>query len=144
MAGFLSFALKIWGKKKFIIFNFVLISCIDIWLYFVSRPYSGGFVDDDIQKRLDLSKPRLADGSYPSGFVDFAVNMINLDYRNLFCVTAKGNGLRETLFYALFSHLQVYRTREEMLRALPCITDGAVSLDGGMINRHGAFALGNR
>ncbi|KAF2315205.1 hypothetical protein GH714_038430 [Hevea brasiliensis] len=108
------------------------------------RPYIGGFIADDPQKKLVLSKPKLPDGSSPTGFLDFAVNMINLDNGNLYCITAKGHGLRETLFYALFSHLQVYRTRTEMLLALPCITHGALSLDGGMIKRNGVFALGNR
>lgn len=31
-----------------------------------------------------------------------------------------------------------------MLCALPCISDGAVSLDGGIIRRNGLFYLGNR
>lgn len=99
---------------------------------------------NDPQKKLALSKPKLPNGECPSGFLDFAVNMVNLDTSNLFCLTAGGHGLRETLFYSLFSHLQVYRTRIEMLFALPCITDGAVSLDGGMIQKNGVFSLGNR
>ena len=70
--------------------------------------------------------------------------MINLDVSNLFCVTARGRGLRETLFYNLFSRLQVYQTRADMLHALPCISDGAISLDGGMIRATGVFSLGNR
>lgn len=70
--------------------------------------------------------------------------MINVDTTNLFCVTASGHGLRETLFYFLFSRLQVYKTRAEMLNALPCISDGALSLDGGMIRASGVFSLGLR
>lgn len=70
--------------------------------------------------------------------------MVNLDDRNLFCVTAGGHGLRETLFYNLFSYLQAYKTRADMLSALPCITHGAVSLDGGMITKNGLFLLGSR
>lgn len=70
--------------------------------------------------------------------------MVNLDDRNLFCVTAGGHGLRETLFYNLFSYLQVYKTRADMLSALPCITHGALSLDGGMITKNGLFLLGSR
>lgn len=31
-----------------------------------------------------------------------------------------------------------------MLDALPCINDGALSLDGGMIRKSGMFALGSR
>ncbi|KAI4337974.1 hypothetical protein L6164_016333 [Bauhinia variegata] len=108
------------------------------------RPYTGEFVADDPQKRLDILKPRLSNGECPPGFLGFAVNMINVDNSNLFCVTPSGYGLRETLFYNLFSRLQVYRTRAEMMRALPCISDGALSLDGGMIRRNGVFSLGNR
>ncbi|XP_062148579.1 protein DEFECTIVE IN MERISTEM SILENCING 3-like isoform X2 [Alnus glutinosa] len=107
-------------------------------------PYAGGFVADDPQRRLDLIKPRLPNGECPPGFLGFAVNMISVDNTNLFCLTASGYGLRETLFYSLFSRLQVYRTRAEMLLALPCISDGALSLDGGMIRSTGVFSLGNR
>ncbi|EXB83888.1 hypothetical protein L484_023495 [Morus notabilis] len=72
------------------------------------------------------------------------LNLISLDSRNLSCVTANGQGLRETLFYNLFSCLQIYRTRTEMLEALPCVTDGALSLDGGVIRKSGVFFLGSR
>lgn len=99
---------------------------------------------DDPQKRLDILTPRLPNGEYPAGFLGFAVNMINIDGSNLFCVMPNGYGLRETLFYNLFSRLQVYQTREEMIKALPCISDGAVSLDGGMIKTNGVFTLGIR
>ncbi|KAK1369997.1 hypothetical protein POM88_036089 [Heracleum sosnowskyi] len=81
------------------------------------RPYVGKFIADDPQRRLDLLKPKLA---------------------------ASGHGLRETLFYYLFSRLQVYRTREDMMQALPFIADGALSLDGGIIRSPGVFHLGNR
>nr|GMC98593.1 protein DEFECTIVE IN MERISTEM SILENCING 3-like isoform X1 [Ipomoea batatas] len=97
-----------------------------------------------LERRLDLLKPKLPNGESPPGFIGFAVNMINVDSMNVFCVTGSGHGLRETLFYNLFSSLQVYNTRLEMLRALPCISRGAVSLDGGMIKRDGIFSLGNR
>ncbi|XVE58364.1 hypothetical protein DITRI_Ditri04bG0163900 [Diplodiscus trichospermus] len=108
------------------------------------RPYAGDFVADDPQRRLDLLKPRLPNGECPPGFLDFAVNMIHLDSSNLLYVTASGDGLRETLFYNLFSRLQVYRTRAEMVLALPCISEGAISLDGGMIRSPGVFSLGSR
>ncbi|XP_028790975.1 protein DEFECTIVE IN MERISTEM SILENCING 3-like isoform X1 [Neltuma alba] len=108
------------------------------------RPYAGKFVLDDPQKRLDILNPRLPNGECPAGFLGFAVNMINIDGSNLFCVTPSGYGLRETLFHNLFSRLQVYQTRAEMMKALPCISDGAVSLDGGMIRTNGVFSLGNR
>ncbi|XP_052184258.1 protein DEFECTIVE IN MERISTEM SILENCING 3-like [Diospyros lotus] len=108
------------------------------------RPYIGDIVADDPQRSLDLEKPRLPSGITPPGFLGFAVNMINIDNSNLFYLTANGDGLRETLFYNLFSHLQVYRTRQDMLQALPLIRHGALSLDGGMIKACGVFSMGNR
>ncbi|PSS32328.1 Protein DEFECTIVE IN MERISTEM SILENCING like [Actinidia chinensis var. chinensis] len=111
---------------------------------FVIRPYVGELFADDPQRKLDLLKPKLPSGESPPGFLGFAVNMIIIDSANLFCLTANGHGLRETLFYNLFSRLQVYRTRADMLQAFPCITDGAISLDGGMVKTRGMFSLGNR
>ncbi|KAK7353361.1 hypothetical protein VNO80_18807 [Phaseolus coccineus] len=108
------------------------------------RPYAGNHVVDDAQRKLDILNPRLPNGECPAGFLGFAVNMINVDSSNLFCVTPNGYGLRETLFYNLFSRLQVYKTRAEMIQALPCISEGALSLDGGMIRSCGVFTLGNR
>ena len=110
---------------------------------FVIRPYIGELVADDPQRKLDILKPRLPGGESPPGFLGFAVNMIIIDSANLFCLTANGHGLRETLFYNIFSRLQVYKTRADMLQALPCITDGALSLDGGMVKTTGMFSLGN-
>lgn len=107
-------------------------------------PYAGEFIADDPQRRLAIKKPRYLNEETPSGFLGFAVNMINIDTANLYSVTSSGHGLRETLFYNLFSRLQVYKTRAEMLQALPLITDGAISLDGGIIKRHGVSALGER
>lgn len=106
------------------------------------RPYVGEFMPNDPQKRLNLSTPKLPNGETPAGFRGFAVNMIHIDNAHLFYLTVDGNGLRETLFYTLFSRLQVYETRAEMLQALPCIYDGAISLDGGMIRSTGVYALG--
>ncbi|XP_050237479.1 protein DEFECTIVE IN MERISTEM SILENCING 3-like isoform X2 [Mercurialis annua] len=108
------------------------------------RPYCGEFLADDPQRRLDLLKPKLPDGECPPGFIGFAVNMISVDVTNLFYVTSSGYGLRETLFYNLFSRLQVYKSREEMFRALPCISNGAISLDGGIIRTTGHFSLGKQ
>ncbi|XP_078429109.1 defective in meristem silencing 3 [Wolffia australiana] len=108
------------------------------------RSYPGKFVSNDQQRRLDLLNPKLSGGVIPPGFLGFAVNMIYVDPMHLSCITHHGKGLRETLFYSLFSHLQVYRTRSEMLRAIPCISDGAISLDGGIIKKSGIFSLGFR
>ena len=57
-----------------------------------------------------------------------------IDYQNVSWVTTSGHGLRETLFYHLFSLLQVYRTMKYMYKALPFIKDGAVFLDGGIMS----------
>ncbi|KAL1565510.1 protein DEFECTIVE IN MERISTEM SILENCING 3-like [Salvia divinorum] len=106
------------------------------------RPYAGEFIADDPLRRLALLKPRLPNGETPSGFLGFAVNMITIESHNLYCTSKNGDGLRETLFYHLFSNLQVYRSREDMFNALPCIRNGAISLDGGMIRCSGVFSLG--
>jgi hypothetical protein len=111
---------------------------------FCFRPYAGKHVVDDSQRKLDILNPRLPNGECPAGFIGFAANMINIDNFNLFCVTPSGYGLRETLFYNLFSRLQVYKTRAEMIQALSCISDGALSLDGGMVRSCGVFSLGTR
>ncbi|XP_061372850.1 protein DEFECTIVE IN MERISTEM SILENCING 3-like isoform X2 [Gastrolobium bilobum] len=108
------------------------------------RPFVGGFIPNDPQKKLALPKPKLPNGECPPGFIDYAVNMIHLDSNNFSFLTASGHGLRETLFYGLFSRLQLYKTRNDMLLSLPCINDGALSLDGGMIRKCGMFALGSR
>ncbi|XP_071732605.1 protein DEFECTIVE IN MERISTEM SILENCING 3-like isoform X2 [Rutidosis leptorrhynchoides] len=108
------------------------------------RPYVGEYLPNDPQRRLDIAEPRLPNGETPPGFIGFAVNMIHMDNAHLFHLTHDGNGLRETLFYKLFSQLQVYKTRNEMLQALPFINDGAISLDGGIIKSNGVFCLGTR
>lgn len=113
-------------------------------LFSFCRPYIGGFVPEDPQRRLALLKPRLPNGDPPPGFIDFAVNMIDVDHMHLSCITASGHGLRETLFYNLFSRLQVYKTRSDMLRALPFLSEGAISLDGGIMKSGGLFYLGGR
>ncbi|CAO2194357.1 unnamed protein product [Urochloa humidicola] len=107
------------------------------------RPFSGDVNIDDPQRRLILHRPRLLGGERPPGFLGFAVNMIHLDQAHLSCLTASGHGLRETLFFSLFSHLQVYKTRADIQRALPLINDGAVSLDGGILKPNGSFCLGD-
>ncbi|PKA45830.1 hypothetical protein AXF42_Ash018381 [Apostasia shenzhenica] len=108
------------------------------------RPFVGEFLPDDPQKKLAILNPRLPNGKHPPGFLGYAVNMISLDDKHLSCVTVDGHGLRETLFYNLFSRLQIYKTRSDMLCALPFITDGAISLDGGMIEGSYKFYLGDR
>lgn len=108
------------------------------------RPYTGNFVYDDPQRKLDLLKPRQPDGNCPPGFIGFAVNMIDIEATHLQFLTEYGHGIRETLFYHLFRRTQVYKTRTEMVNALPFISDGAISLDGGMIKAPGVYPLGNR
>ena len=106
--------------------------------------YSGEFFSNDPQRRLNLLKPTTPEGESPTGFLGFAVNMIYVDPVHLSCITTDGRGLRETLFFSLFSHLQVYRTRSEMLRAIPYIKDGAISLDGIIMKRPGFLSHGFR
>uniref|UniRef100_A0A3Q7FLQ5 Uncharacterized protein n=1 Tax=Solanum lycopersicum TaxID=4081 RepID=A0A3Q7FLQ5_SOLLC len=109
------------------------------------RPYAGEFIVDDPQRRLAIRrKPRYVNEETPHVFLGFAVNMINIDTANLYCVTRTGYGLRETLLYGLFSQLQVYKTSADMMEALPFIIDGAISLDGGIIKSGGIFSLGKR
>ncbi|KAL0904101.1 hypothetical protein M5K25_026175 [Dendrobium thyrsiflorum] len=108
------------------------------------RPFSGEILPDDPQKKLALMNPKLPNGKYPPGFLGFAVNMIYMDQQHLSCVTVDGRGLRETLFFSLFSRLQVYNTRSDMMGALPFISDGAISLDGGILKGSGLFCLGER
>ncbi|KAF6148349.1 hypothetical protein GIB67_025568 [Kingdonia uniflora] len=105
-------------------------------------PYVGDFVANDPQRRLALLKPSLPTGECPHGFLGFAVNKIDLENINLSCLTINGHGLRETPFYSLFSCVQVYKTRSEMQLAHPCISEGALYLDGGMVRSNGVFTFG--
>ncbi|GJN38238.1 hypothetical protein PR202_gb27262 [Eleusine coracana subsp. coracana] len=107
------------------------------------RPFSDVVNTDDPQRKLILQRPRLPGGESPPGFLDFAVNMIHLEQAHMSCLTASGHGLRETLFYSLFSHLQVYKTRADIESSLPWINDGAISLDGGILRPNGSFCLGD-
>ncbi|KAK8939438.1 hypothetical protein KSP40_PGU008499 [Platanthera guangdongensis] len=108
------------------------------------RPFNGEVLSGDSQKRLALMDPRLPNGKLPPGFLGFAVNMIHINDNHLSRATIDGRGLRETLFFTLFSRLQVYETRKDMIDAIPFISDGAVSLDGGIIKCNGLFCLGDR
>jgi hypothetical protein len=119
-------------------------STLTLYITKYCRPFCGDVDIDDPQRSLFLERPRLPGGGSPPGFVDFAVNLIHLDQAHLNCLTASGHGLRETLFYSLFSHLQVYKTRADIQHALPLISDGAVSLDGGILRPNGSFCLGDR
>ncbi|XAR52204.1 hypothetical protein NMG60_11020146 [Bertholletia excelsa] len=104
------------------------------------RPYKGKLSREG---KLALPDPILQSGNIPSGYLGYAVNMVNLDVCHLHTRTNAGHGLRETLFYCLFGELQVYETREAMKMAKACIKHGAVSLDGGIIRGNGIISLGN-
>ncbi|KAL3630705.1 hypothetical protein CASFOL_023689 [Castilleja foliolosa] len=106
------------------------------------RPYDGAIIVDDPQRRLDLLKPKLISGEALPGFIGFAVNMVMINNTHLYSISRNGSSLRETLFYNLFSDLQVYKSREDMLNAQPYITHGAISLDGGVIRSPGIYSLG--
>ncbi|KAI3731384.1 hypothetical protein L1987_62572 [Smallanthus sonchifolius] len=99
-------------------------------------------VDTDVEGTLLFPDPILPNGSTPVGFLGYAVNMINIDFDHLDTKTDSGCGLRETLFYRLFGETQVYETREDMKRAISCLKDGAVSLDGGILRGNGLMSLG--
>ncbi|KAJ9172218.1 hypothetical protein P3X46_015483 [Hevea brasiliensis] len=106
------------------------------------RAYKGEVDESDPQRKLVLPDPLLRNGNTASGFIGYAVNMINLDIYHSCIRTRSGNGLRETLFYRLFGELQVYETREHMVRARASIERGAVSLDGGILRENGIISLG--
>uniref|UniRef100_A0ACD5VNT4 Uncharacterized protein n=1 Tax=Avena sativa TaxID=4498 RepID=A0ACD5VNT4_AVESA len=108
------------------------------------RPFSGEVMIDDPQRHLILHKPRLPSGKAPPGFLGFAVNMIHVDQAYLSYLTPNGHGLRETLFYSLFSHLQVYETTADLQSAIPLINHGAISLEGSILRPNGSFCLGDR
>lgn len=73
----------------------------------------------------------------------YAVNMVDLDINHLYTKTSTGHGLRETLLYDLFGELHVYGTREDMIAARACCSrHGAVSLDGGILQKSGVISLG--
>ncbi|CAI8605727.1 unnamed protein product [Vicia faba] len=106
------------------------------------RPHNGSWHDNDSQRKLFLPDPKMPNGRTPVGFMGYAVNMIDLDTHHLQIKTTSGYGLRETVLFSLFKKLHVYKTRENMVDALPCIEEGAVSLDGGIIRENGTLSLG--
>ncbi|KAG6466419.1 hypothetical protein ZIOFF_075775 [Zingiber officinale] len=63
------------------------------FLFSFSRPYVGEFIPEDLQRRLALLKPRLANGETPPEFIGFAVNMTDLDRMHLAYITPNGLGL---------------------------------------------------
>ncbi|ONK71070.1 uncharacterized protein A4U43_C04F4410 [Asparagus officinalis] len=107
------------------------------------KPYKGGLKKNDPQRKLALPNPLLPSQGIPAGFLGYAVNMIELDVHHLNTRTARGYGLRETLFYRLLGEAQVYETREHMRMAAGCIKHGALSLDGGIMKDNGVIFLGD-
>lgn len=107
------------------------------------RPYTGK-LGSDPDRKLELPDPTLPDGNLPSGYLGYAVNLVNLESHHLQAWTNAGHSLRETLFYGLFGEIQVYETREHMKRAKPFIKHGAVSLDGGIMRGNGVLSFGHR
>ncbi|CAK8570173.1 unnamed protein product [Lathyrus sativus] len=108
----------------------------------IDRQHNGSLHDNDSQRKLFLPDPKMPNGRTPAGFMGYAVNMIDLDTHHLQTRTTSGYGLRETVLFSLFKKLHVYKTRENMMDALPCIEEGAVSLDGGIIRENGTLSLG--
>ncbi|XP_020262227.1 protein DEFECTIVE IN MERISTEM SILENCING 3-like [Asparagus officinalis] len=109
----------------------------------LNMPYKGGLKKNDPQRKLALPNPLLPSQGIPAGFLGYAVNMIELDVHHLNTRTARGYGLRETLFYRLLGEAQVYETREHMRMAAGCIKHGALSLDGGIMKDNGVIFLGD-
>ncbi|KAF6159265.1 hypothetical protein GIB67_032036 [Kingdonia uniflora] len=70
-------------------------------------PYVGDFVANDPQRRLALLKPRLPTGDCPHGLLGFVVNINDLESINPPCLIINSHGLRETLFYILFSCVKI-------------------------------------
>ncbi|XP_050237468.1 structural maintenance of chromosomes flexible hinge domain-containing protein GMI1 isoform X2 [Mercurialis annua] len=111
--------------------RFLVISLEDLRVY--------RYVEEDApQRTLAFPEPMLPSGNAPPGFEGYAVNMIHLDME----IRSGGHRLRETLFYQLLGELQVYKSKEHMNNARACITQGAVSLDGGIIRENGIISLG--
>ncbi|RYR52826.1 hypothetical protein Ahy_A06g027696 isoform B [Arachis hypogaea] len=54
----------------------------------LEKPYVGGFVANDPQKKLAIPKPRFPNEECPAGFIDYAVNMLYLESNNLSFVTS--------------------------------------------------------
>lgn len=117
---------------------------IETWKlkFLYCRPYTGDFDGTDPQRKLFLPDPVLPSGDTPSGFLGYAVNLVDLDDEHLHTVTTEGHNLRQTLLYSLFGELHVYRTRKHMFNARACIKHAAVSLDGGILKQTGIVSLG--
>jgi hypothetical protein len=78
------------------------------------------------------------------GSLGYAVNLIHLNEEQL-KIRILGRGLRESLFFLLFDYLEVFDTRNNMLRAQRNIRSAAVSLDGGLIRKtRNQYELGPR
>uniref|UniRef100_A0A7I4FUU7 Uncharacterized protein n=1 Tax=Physcomitrium patens TaxID=3218 RepID=A0A7I4FUU7_PHYPA len=87
------------------------------------------------QKLLLIPDPWPRDAPCPKGYIGYAVNLLRFNPQQLECyATSAKHSLRESLFFQLFSYLQVYDTKEHMLAAQQFHTTGAVSLDGGLIH----------
>ncbi|KAH8944975.1 hypothetical protein BDL97_12G015300 [Sphagnum fallax] len=110
------------------------------------QPFSGGVIRNHPQLLLDMRPVE------STGFLGFAANLLHMNEEQLsirVTLRSKGDqqfGLRETLFYDLFRHLQVYDTKENMLQAKQrhLLQSGAVSLDGGVITSNMRQRLGPR
>ncbi|KAG0621736.1 hypothetical protein M758_3G044500 [Ceratodon purpureus] len=87
------------------------------------------------QKLLLIPDPGPKHKPRPKGYLGYAVNLLRFNPQQLECyATPAKHGLRESLFFQLFSYLQVYDTKENMLAAQEFHITGAVSLDGGLIH----------
>ena len=86
---------------------------------------------------------RLPGGESPPDVLYFVVDMIHLDQEHLCCLISTRYDLRKTLFYYLFSNLQVYETIFDIQHVFSLINDGVVPLNGGILKPNGSFFLCN-
>ncbi|KAJ7547469.1 hypothetical protein O6H91_08G087600 [Diphasiastrum complanatum] len=98
------------------------------------------------QNLLRIPPPVTSSGRHLTGFLGYAVNLLHLKEEHL-SISIKGRcvGLRETLFFSLFSTLQVYDSRKNMYLAKDSCKrfhGGAVSLDGSIIRSNLRQELG--
>lgn len=102
--------------------------------------------ESDGSRKLVLPAPLMPSGKIATGFIGYAVNMVEITSSHRETKTRAGHGLRETLFYGLFGELQVYETRDDMYKAAQartCMNNGAISLDGGILRNNGVISFGN-
>lgn len=95
---------------------------------------------DDPHMLLKIDPPGPPGGPCPEGFLGYAVNLLHPSPNHLRdqVMFDRPYVLRESLYFQLFRFLQVYDTKENLVKARPYLLSGA-SLDGGLIFEDGSF-----